>query len=369
MAHPLMGADLGTLARLAASHWPPPRRALGRLALAGLAALGRAPFTALEQGYVAWRRPARTPRPVFIVGHWRSGTTHLYNLMSRDPRFGFVSPIATGLPWEFLTLGRALRPLLERALPKSRVIDRVAVRPDSPQEDEIALASMQRLSFYHGLYFPSQLRAEFDRGVFFDGVSEAEIRRWARRLQLLIKKLMLAQPGRELLIKNPVYTARVARLARLYPEARFIHIRRNPFEVFQSTRNFYRRLTPALAVEPVVMDPAEIDRLILETFPRLMHTVEAELGALPPGRWSATSFEALERAPLDELARIYGELALPPFEPARAPIQAYLDGLGRYERNAYGYPEADNRRVAEAWAAFIEPYGYQPPLAAAPGPG
>ena len=27
--------------------------------------------------------------PVFILGHWRSGTTHIHYLMSKDPHFGF----------------------------------------------------------------------------------------------------------------------------------------------------------------------------------------------------------------------------------------------------------------------------------------
>ena len=74
------------------------------------------------------------PPPLFVLGIWRSGTTHLFNLMSRDPRFAWPDPIATGLPWNFLLVGRALRPLLERALPESRLIDNVAVNPDSPYE-------------------------------------------------------------------------------------------------------------------------------------------------------------------------------------------------------------------------------------------
>ena len=51
------------------------------------------------------------PPPIFLLGHWRSGTTHLYNLLGQGD-FAYVDPIAAGLPWEFLTLGRWLRPLL-----------------------------------------------------------------------------------------------------------------------------------------------------------------------------------------------------------------------------------------------------------------
>ena len=76
------------------------------------------------------RRSAPMPPPLFIVGHWRSGTTHLYNVLSRSPAFGYVPPIATGLPWDMLGLARLLRPLLERALPPERFVDSLPVRPE-----------------------------------------------------------------------------------------------------------------------------------------------------------------------------------------------------------------------------------------------
>ena len=67
------------------------------------------------------------PSPVFIVGYWRSGTTHLHNVLSQAPQFGYVSPLAAGLPWDVLGIVRALRPLLERVLPSDRYVDNVQV--------------------------------------------------------------------------------------------------------------------------------------------------------------------------------------------------------------------------------------------------
>ncbi|EDX85818.1 hypothetical protein S7335_3521 [Synechococcus sp. PCC 7335] len=29
--------------------------------------------------------------PIFMIGHWRSGTTYLHNLMTQAPRFGYFS--------------------------------------------------------------------------------------------------------------------------------------------------------------------------------------------------------------------------------------------------------------------------------------
>jgi len=358
--HPLMGADAATLARVLAGAGPIEARALPMVAAALGSALGRLPFSLVERGWTKWRTRGReAPAPVFIVGHWRSGTTHLYNVLSRDPGFAYVTPLATGMPWDFLLLGSILGPALERAIPADRLIDRVPVTPDAPQEDEIALASMQPLSFYHGMYFPRRLDEWFDRGVFFDGASGREVNRWCDRVRYFMAKLGLSQPGRRPLIKNPVYTARVALLRQLWPDARFVHIHRNPYIVFQSTRNFYRKLLPAFALQR--HDPALIDELVLSRYPRMMQTLVDDFAQLPRNRMMEVGFDEFEREPMAVLERIYRTLELDGFERARPAFAEYLDSVDDYRKNRYAFAEADNARVTRRWRQFVERWDYQPP--------
>ncbi|MEO0999590.1 MAG: sulfotransferase, partial [Pseudomonadota bacterium] len=241
MAHPLSGADLATLAAVFRAAGPGVRR--GAAAGIWASALGRWPATALERALISARLPevGEMPPPVFILGHWRSGTTHLYNTMVQSGAWGFVPHVATGLPWDLFGLARLTRPILERQLPETRWIDNIPVTPESPQEDEIAVANMSPVSFYHALYFPAKFDAFLDRGLFFEGLGAAEVAAWEARFTYLMRKLALHQ-GKPLLIKNPVHTARVAILREMFPEAKFIHIHRNPFDVFLSMRNFYARL-------------------------------------------------------------------------------------------------------------------------------
>jgi hypothetical protein len=356
-----MGANPGTLLQVLARNGPIPPSRWPHALLALTASLARAPFTAYERDHVRRKRDqARAmPAPVFIVGHWRSGTTHLYSLLARSSRFAYVSPLAVGLPWDFLVMGRLLRPLLERALPKDRFIDRMAVNPDSPQEDEIALASMQAVSFYHGLYFPRRFRQNFDAGIFFDGCREKEVRRWQEALRLFLEKIALEQPGRRVLIKNPVYTARVAMLRAMWPDAKFIHIYRNPYVVFQSTRNFYRKLLPEFALQP--HDQVDTDRTILEAYPRMMDALLTDTAQLPEGSFAEVCFETFEQQPLAEAERIYRTLGLEGFETDRPAFQSYLDSIGDYRKNTYPFPPEDNRRVEHHWGRFIRRWGYHPP--------
>ena len=361
MAHPLSGADPATLIRVLRTagrpdHW-------GQAVAIGGAVLGRAPITGLE--YLLTARAARRaagemPPPIFILGHWRSGTTHLYNLMA-GAGFGYVPPVAVGLPWDQAGIARAMRPLLERALPEHRWIDRMAVTPTSPQEDEIGLASMSELSFYHGLYFPRHFDRLIARGVFLDGAADREIARWEDRLRLFYGKLFRAQ-GNRLLIKNPVYTARVAHLRRLFPDAKFIHIHRSPFEVFASMRNFYARLLDVMALQKV---PAEvdIDATILRVFDRMMDRLEHDTADLAAPNYVELAYRELADDPLTALRAIYDGLQLDGFETAEPIFRTHLSAVRDYRKNAFDPDPAADARVAAALERWIEKWGYSRQIA------
>ncbi len=361
MAHPLLGANIATLARVLRDGGGPDRWRM-TLGLWGAAA-ARAPFSALERALVAHRlsRAQAMAPPVFILGHWRSGTTHLYNLMSRAG-FGYVPPLATGLPWDMFVLARLMRPMLERQLPRTRYVDDMPVTPASPQEDEIALANMSPLSFYHGIYFPRAFDRLIDRGVFLDGCSEAEVAAWQARFGYLLRKLALLS-GRRMLVKNPVYTARPAMLRAMFPGAKFIHIHRNPLDVFASTRKFYARLLDRLALQ--ALPPGlDIDATILRVFTRMMQRYEAETAGWQAPNLVEIPYELLDRDPLAALERIYATLGLDGFEAALPAFRAHLDEVSGHRKTRFrGDPEAETR-AARALAPWIAKWGYDGPAPA-----
>ncbi|MBP2314821.1 sulfotransferase family protein [Azospirillum soli] len=356
-SHPLYGCDAATLLAVLARNGPPSARALPTVAAALASGLLRAPCSLAEAGWVAWARHKHgpVPAPLFILGHWRSGTTHLYNVLSRDPRFGIIDPIAVGLPWDMLGLGRLLRPLLERALPERRYIDNVAVTPESPQEDEIALANMSPLSFYHGLYFPRHFEENLRRGLYFDGCTEAEVAAWRRRFLYFLEKVSLSQGGRQILLKNPVYSARVSMMRAIWPDARFIHIHRDPRAVFVSTVGFYQTLLGKLALQP--HDHIDVERAVLDHYPRVMQALIDDTADLPPGQFVEVAFEEFEKDPMAEVERIYRTLDLPGYEEARPRFDAYLTAVRSYAKNRHRLSEEGRARVDREWAPFVARWG------------
>ena len=356
-----MGSDLRTLLTLFL------KNGFGRypfhfIALVSVALL-RWPFSTYEQWRVSHypndSLNAEQKPPIFILGHWRSGTTFLYNVLSRSPQFAYLKPIATGLPWDFLTIGKALEPLLHKALPEGRFIDNVPVKPDSPQEDEIALASMQTLSFYHGLYFPKRFVEYFNAGIFLEGASPREIRRWEQTLSHFYKKLHIQDPGKQLLIKNPVYTARVAQLRKLYPNAKFIHIYRNPYRVFQSTENFYRKLFPEIAFQSFYQVP--IREVILSSYPKMIDALYKDVANLPKDRFIEFKFETFEADPIAQLHTIYDQLNLSNWDTDKLHFQAYLSEQKNYKKNQYAFSQESVELVGDRWQPFLSRWQYQHP--------
>lgn len=358
--HPLFGADPLTLTRALLSNGGLPARVWPLAGALLLASTLRTPFSLCEGlRMAASRRGSPAPgAPVFIVGHWRSGTTHLFNLMSRDPRFAWPDPVAAGLPWDHRVLGGLLRPGLERLLPRDRYVDAVAVRPDSPQEDEIALASMQNLSVYHGVYFPRRFADHYRKALFPDPAGP-QVDGWRKRFEYFNRKLLAGRSDRVLLIKNPVYTGRVALIRRIYPDARFIHIHRNPYVVVESTRRFYRALLSRFALQGY--DETVADDLILETYPRMIDRLYKDVRDLGDDRFLELRFDDLEREPLAQMERIYAVLGLTDFANVRDAMQRYLDTVTNHQKSTYVSDEQLIRKVDERCGRLAGVWGYAHP--------
>jgi len=359
-SHPLFGANLLTLLKLY-------RRSGGIKAgrkhlffLLILAAIGRLPFSLIERLIVRFKRRKIEPiePPIFILGHWRSGTTHLYNVMSKADKFGFVSPFSTALPWDILVIGRLFGPLLHKNLPNSRYIDNVKVDAVSPQEDEIALANMSDISYYHALYFPEKFDDFFDQGTFFDGLDLQEIERWEDTLNYLYLKLTLDQGGRRLLIKNPVYTARPAHLAQTFKGAKFVHIHRHPYKVFVSMRNFYEKLFPELALQNY--EHIDIDQIIFKTYRRMMTSLKEQTKNMTDNHYAEIGFDQFQADPLGELSRIYRQLEIEDFEADKDVFAEYLDSIKDYKKNAFNMPPDLIVKIDENWGDLYADWGYAP---------
>ncbi len=365
IVHFLAGARLINLPRILWSHGGVSGRSAFQVMVMVASALARTPACVVEAVRVARRvrEFSFDPPPVFIVGHWRSGTTYLHNLMSRDPAFCFPTITDVARPFDFYPspVEPITRWVLLRLLPPTRPMDDVPLEPHLPQEEEIATATMGALSFFNCLYFPKGLSDVFAKEVLFDGVSAEALKSWGESLRYFLAKLAALSPGRRLLLKNPAHSARVPHLRALFPGAKFIHIHRHPFHVFRSTQKLYRRLLPLLALQRY--DQAGIDEHIMWAYPQVVNRLVDSLQDLPAADVTTVSYDELLADPTETIARIYRELDIGDFSCVRPLIQRAAAQKFRSSPATFDMDEDTLSRLALLWRPVLDRLGYAMPTA------
>ena len=113
-----------------------------RAALVTLNSLGNSMLRRCENAVYGPRvRKTEVRSPVFILGHWRSGTTHLHNLFAVDHRFAYPNLYQVVFPHTFLCSEPVGARLLALLVPKRRLGDDMAQHLGMAAEDEFALCA------------------------------------------------------------------------------------------------------------------------------------------------------------------------------------------------------------------------------------
>jgi hypothetical protein len=293
--------------------------------------------------------------PLFILGHWRSGTTLLHNLLSLDSQVTFPNLYQCMFPGHFLLTENIVAPLTGWLLPRTRPMDNVAVGWKEPQEEDVAMALSCGIS-------PYLMTAFHDRpelyGRYFDprDMNDKEHETWKACYLRLMQKLTLRKNA-SIVSKNPANTFRIPMLLEMFPEARFVYIRRDPYAVYQSTMHLRRTMFTENALGPPRLQTAHEDTL--QFYEKCIRTYEADKSLIPKGRLRELRFEDLEANPLRETEKIYRSLLLPNWEQVEPQIRAQLPTLKSYRKNAFRMDSDLKRTIFERLQWVFELYDYQ----------
>jgi hypothetical protein len=292
--------------------------------------------------------------PVFIIGHWRTGTTLLHELLSLDPRMRSATNYECLLPNHFLLTGRWLKNWTQFTLPGTRPSDAMRVTWDSPQEDEFALCNMGAPSPYAAIAFPNEGGLN-DAYLELDALPAEARRRWEAALALFFKRLLIARPGR-LILKSPTHTFRLPTLLRMFPRAKFVNIVRNPFAVFSSTVRLWRSLYETYGYHKP--DFTGLEQQVLETFTRMHERLERTRSLVPVASLIDVHYEDLTRHPLSTLSHVYQALQLGDFVMARCAVERYFAERKDYVASQHAVASPWSDEIRERWRPYFEQYGY-----------
>lgn len=295
--------------------------------------------------------------PLFILGLWRSGTTHLHYILARDPQFGYLkNHQAFTFNFALLSLDR-LNKLFNLFVPGRRPQDNVRLTLDEPAEEEQPFSTMTTRSSIHSFYFPRN-QEYFTRYHLFEGISDREKETWKKEYLYLLKNIAFYSRKKDLVLKNPHNTGRVKEILELFPDARFVFLHRDPYTVYRSTKKLYNRMINSQFLQ--FIPQIEIQRMIIENNARIMDKYLHERALIPEGNLVEIAFESLERSPLETLETIYATLGIGGFEPARPAIEEYLRSVKSYRKNRYK-PVSGRliKKINREWDFWFEAFGYQ----------
>ncbi len=303
------------------------------------------------------RRVARTPirhAPLFILGHWRTGTTFLHELLILDKQHNFPTTYECLAPGHFLLTERVLTRLLWFLLPNRRPMDNMAAGWDRPQEEEFALCMLGQPSPYLQIAFPNRPPLE-PEALDLDGLAPRALAGWKTAFFRFLQRLTLKDP-RRLVLKSPPHTCRIRTLLEMFPDARFVHIVRDPYVVYPSTVNLWKSLYRTQGLQRPTF--AGLSEQVFDTFLHFHERLEQGRKLVAPARFHELRYEDLTRDPVGQLRRLYEQLELDGFEEFVPRLEEYLASIAGYETNRYELPAGLRAEIGRRWGSVIRQYGY-----------
>lgn len=293
--------------------------------------------------------------PVFILGHWRSGTTFLHELLIRDPAHSYATTYQCFAPHHFVLTERWITPWTGMLLPSRRPMDNMAAGWQRPQEDEFAIGNLGIPTPYASMMFPRS-GPKHDEYLDLHNLAPTDLERWKAELQGFFRRLTFRDP-RRIVVKSPTHTARVRTLLEMFPEAKFVHIVRNPYEVFISTMNLWRSLNEVQCMQ-TAGEQAWIEEYVLRSHETMYAAYEQDRELLAADQLFELRYEDLIDQPLDRLRDLYAQLDLGEFASLEGPVTQHLAEVKNYRRNEYELTDGQREAVRQRWAGYFDRYDY-----------
>lgn len=292
--------------------------------------------------------------PLFIIGYFRSGTTYLQNLLSLDGTNITPNAYLCLFPNHFHYSKKNGIRIFNWLTPRKRPMDEVRFNANVPFEDEFALATLSSVSPYFRFLFPNS----DDDCMALDPrcLPDEALERWKEAMCYLMKSISFWKGQRRILLKSPLHAGRVETLLGLFPGAKFIHIVRNPYHVYQSNKKLWEETLCRSHLQ--VPDLGRVEEIMLSWYTELFSLLERDRHLIPEGSLLEIKFEDLEKNPVDSLKGIYEHFGFPGFAGFERKVSEYLESIEDYKKNSYQLDPVARQKVSSRWQDTFERYGY-----------
>lgn len=294
--------------------------------------------------------------PVFVIGHWRSGTTHLQNTLRQDPQTITTDIYSSIFSDHYFLTERWLKPFLNFILRKTKAgyaLQRSQLDFDLPAELDSAMVSIFSTNAYTwGHLFPKCFERTIHELIFFRGQKKSED--WIRDYDYLIRKISFRSGGKRVIVKSPGDTARIQLLIKKYPEARFVFIHRNPVEVYLSTYYLWQVVLREYSLQKITGEKA--DGLVLTTYERLLQSYLEQKRGIPSKQLIEISYNELNQQPLETVKKIYAHFGFA-FQ-HESHLREFIKANTVFKNVPYVVQEKTEKLVREKWEFAFKEWNY-----------
>ena len=301
-------------------------------------------------------KPAETADPLFIIGHWRSGTTLLHNAICETGDVSYTTTYQGVFPNNLLFAKWLFKSIMRILMPRERPGDGIPLNPNFPQEEEIALGNEVAYSYYYWFYFPRHTM-EFAEKFLLGTAEKSEKERWSANYKRFVKRCERNRKGRFYVSKNPPNTFRIEELLRIYPKAKFVFIHRDPYEVFLSCRRFFWETVKGIQLQEITQE--EVDTNNLRVYKMMMERYMETRQVIPEGQLYELSYKELIENPFSQILKIVNHLNLGFDEKKLKRVSAYFDKHKDHVVKQYTPGPEDVELVNLHWTPYLNELGYK----------
>ncbi len=293
--------------------------------------------------------------PLFILGHWRSGTTLLHELLGLDDRYASPTTFQCFGPTQFLLTESLVSKYGNWLIPNRRPMDNMKAGWALPQEDEFALMNLGAPTPYLRLVFPCQ-DYPFQGTLASDGFSALELKRWKYLFDWFLKAVTF-KTKKPLLLKSPPHTGRLGILKSMYPDAKFVHIVRDPRKLFPSTMKLWKSLDQVQSLQ-VGEYQLKLKEFVFQSLKTMYDSFEKERVGLTEKQLIDVHYEDLVKDPVSVCRNIYSQLELTGFEKIEPLLQNRIRQEKEYKTNRFGSDPEEDAEIMTVWHKYATKYGY-----------
>lgn len=296
-----------------------------------------------------------TNAPIFIIGHYRSGTTYMHTLLSKDERFAYLSNYDMICPCSSLLSGAGLKRFLQMIINifhiKTSMFNNKIPDLDEPaEEDRFLINKASAYTDYWGFLFPKngdglqQCSSGLENESYFNA--------WKKEYIELLQLITYKHNGKRLVLKSPANTMRIKYLLRLFPAAKFIYLYRNPYDVFYSMRNLWMRSIRKYCLQKINED--EVEQIVFTHFAEMMEQYKKDKPLIPPGNLYELQYEQFEKDPYATIRDIYETLGLPSFDEFSESLLKQVKKEKAYQKFQHSRDAETMNMIGKKWEKYIE---------------